>query len=187
MTRTRGIYGRLMVARSDLHEPDRHVLASVISLSLAEGGSPLPEALGLDGAVLARLLDAAFPGAFAPGELAAADAGAGDDAIEEPDYRALLLAGRASGVEIEEWLARIVARRSLRPEHLWISLGLRHRQELSDMLHRHFPGVAGRNVRHMRWKKFFYREMCQAEGVYVCKSPVCDVCPDFAHCYGNED
>lgn len=186
LVQDRTVYDRLMASPGRIGDADRHVLASVISLSLAEGERPLPEAVGLDGAALSRLLDAAFPGAFASGELAAADAGAGEDAIEEPDYRALLLDGRAEGAEIEEWLAHIVARRSLRPEHLWISLGLRNRQELSDMLHRHFPAVAARNLRHMRWKKFFYREMCRAEGVYVCKSPVCDVCPDFDHCHGDE-
>lgn len=183
----RTVYDRLMAAPGRVADEDRHVLASVISLCLAEGDRPLPEAVGLDGAALNRLLDAAFSGAFAPGELAPPDAGSGEDAIEEPDYRALLLDSRALGADIEEWLAHMIARRSLRPEHLWISLGLRHRQELSDMLHRHFPAVAARNARHMRWKKFFYREMCQAEGVYVCKSPVCDVCPDFTHCYGGED
>lgn len=183
----RTVYDRLMAASGRVGDEDRHVLASVIALALAEGEKPLPEAVGLEGTTLARLLDAAFPGAFAPGELAPPGGGAGEDAIEEPDYRQLLLDGRATGAEIEDWLASIVARRSLRPEHLWVSLGLRNRQELSDMLHRHFPAVAARNARHMRWKKFFYREMCQAEGVYVCKSPVCDVCPDFGHCYGGED
>ncbi|MBI3445650.1 MAG: nitrogen fixation protein NifQ [Magnetospirillum sp.] len=130
-----------MAASGRVGDEDRHVLASVIALALAEGEKPLPEAVGLEGTTLARLLDAAFPGAFAPGELAPPGGGAGEDAIEEPDYRQLLLDGRATGAEIEDWLASIVARRSLR----------------------------------------------QAEGVYVCKSPVCDVCPDFGHCYGGED
>lgn len=187
-SRGRGVYDRLMAAgASGLDGADRHVLASVVALAAVEGWRPLSQALGLDGATLDRLLDAAFPGAYGPGELAAFDADAGEDAIEEPDYRQLLLDGRASGAEIEDWLARVVARRSLRPEHLWISLGLRERRELSDMLQRHFPAVARRNTRGMRWKKFFYREMCEAEGVHVCKSPVCDVCPDYGQCFGAED
>lgn len=187
MTEDHGIYDRLMETRSSLASPDRHVLASAIAAALAEKGPPLTEALGLSRPVLERLLEVAFPGACAIGDLVGPDAHAGEDAIEEPDYRALLLDGRARGAEIEDWLAHVVARRSLRPEHLWISLGLRDRKELSDMLHRHFPAVAARNVQGMRWKKFFYREMCQAEGVYVCKSPVCDVCPDFGECYGTEE
>ena len=176
-----------MAADSSLDSQDRHVLASVIATAQAEAMLPLTEALGLGRPALLRLLDTAFPGAYAIDELASPDATPGKDSIEEPDYRALLLDGRAKGTEIEEWLAHMVARRSLCPEHLWISLGLQNRKELSDMLHRHFPAVAARNVHGMRWKKFFYREMCQAEGVYICKSPVCDVCPDFRECYGTED
>jgi len=180
-------YDRLMATASSLDPLDRHVLASVIAAARAEGETPLTEALGLDRPTLHRLLEAAFPGAYAVDDLVGTDATAGEDAIEEPDYRALLLDGRARGTETEDWLAHVVARRSLRPEHLWVSLGLRNRRELSDMLFRHFPAVAARNVRGMRWKKFFYREMCQAEGVYVCKSPVCDTCPDFGECYGTEE
>ncbi|OAN45666.1 hypothetical protein A6A04_07195 [Paramagnetospirillum marisnigri] len=183
----RMVYDRLMAGDGAMDEPDRHVLASVIALAVAEAGHPLAEAVGLPGPMLQRILDHAFSGAYAPGELLDPEASCGEDAIEEPDYRQLLLDGRANGAEIEDWLARIVARRSLRPEHLWISLGLRSRKELSDMLHRHFPTVAARNTQGMRWKKFFYREMCQAEGVYVCKSPVCDVCPDVSHCFGAEE
>ncbi|KIL99475.1 Nitrogenase FeMo-cofactor synthesis molybdenum delivery protein NifQ [Paramagnetospirillum magnetotacticum MS-1] len=181
------VYERLMAAESAVDPLDRHVLASVIAAAWGEGHAPLTEALGLGRSVFARLLDAVFPHAYALGDLVSSDANAGEDSIEEPDYRALLLDGRARGDEIEDWLAHVVARRSLKPEHLWVSLGLRNRKELSDMLHRHFPKVAARNVNGMRWKKFFYREMCMAEGVYVCKSPVCDICPDYSECYGGKD
>lgn len=181
------IYGRLMASDSAADPRDRHVLACIIAAAREDEAVPVLQGLGLDRAALGRLLDAVFPGAVALDELAAPDSSPGEDAIEEPDYRDLLLGGRAAGAEMEEWLAHMVARRSLQPEHLWVSLGLTTRQELSDMLHRHFPGVAAKNTRHMRWKKFFYREMCQAEGVFVCKSPICDVCPDFSHCYGAEE
>lgn len=177
-------YDRLMASESALDPLDRHVLASAIAAAMTEATAPLTEALGLDRPALVRLMQAAFPGADV---LVGPDDHAGEDALEEPDFRALLLDGRATGAEIEDWLAHMVARRSLKPEHLWISLGLRTRKELSDMLHRHFPAVAARNVQGMRWKKFFYREMCQAEGVHICKSPVCDICPDFNECYGTEE
>ena len=181
------VYDRLMATTSSVDPADRHVLASIIAVARAEAERPLTEAVGLDRTALSRLLTATFPGTLAVDDLTAPDASVGQDAIEEPDYRALLLDGRAKGTEMEDWLAHMVARRSLLPEHLWISLGLRNRKELSDMLHRHFPAVAARNVQGMRWKKFFYREMCQAEGVHICKSPVCDICPDFGECYGAEE
>jgi len=187
MAPTSDIYRRLMAAEGAADASDRHVLASAIAVAMTEAERPLTEALGLDCPTLARLLNEAFPDALAVDDLVAGDATAGDDAIEEEDFRTLLLDGRRHGGDIEEWLARIIVRRSLCRGHLWHSLGLRNRRELSDMLHRHFPAVAERNTRGMKWKKFFYREMCQAEGVYVCKSPVCDVCVDFDDCFGTED
>ena len=180
-TSASGIYQRLMAADGAVDASDRHVLASVIAAALAEAERPLTEALGLDRP------DTAFPEAYSIDGLVARDATAGNDAIEEEDFRALLLDGRRHRHDIEEWLARIIVRRSLCRGHLWHSLGLRKRRELSNMLHRHFPTVAERNTRGMKWKKFFYREMCQAEGVHVCKSPVCDVCTDFDDCFGTED
>ena len=39
----------------------------------------------------------------------------------------------------------------------------------------------------MKWKKFFYRQLCQSEGVVICKSPVCSACEDFAQCFGQEE
>ena len=176
------------MARDCLVDPfDRHLLACILASAQTEKDRPLTEVLGLERADLGRLLDTVFPGAYALDDLVAVDATSGSEAIEEPDFRALLLSGRREGTDVEEWFARIVVRRSLCPGHLWHSLGLNTRKELSDLLYRHFPTVAERNTRNMRWKKFFYREMCQAEGVYLCKSPVCDVCPDFTECFKLED
>ena len=39
----------------------------------------------------------------------------------------------------------------------------------------------------MKWKTFFYRELCLRDTILVCNAPVCDVCADFASCFGNED
>ena len=184
---TADVYDTLMAGDGGCDPFDRHVLASVIAKAMAEASRPLTEALGLERPALGRLLETAFPGTLGIDDLVAADATAGADAIEEPDFRALLLEGAPrKDDEITGWLAHMVTRRSMAPEHLWHSLGLRNRQELSDMLHRHFPALAARNVRGMRWKKFFYREMCQAEGVYVCKSPTCDIGPDFDDCFKPE-
>lgn len=182
------IYERLMASDDVSADPaDRHALACIITAALADSDHPLTENLGLDRPALARLLDSIFPGACVLDDLVDADADAGQDAIEEADFRTMLLDGRRNGGEIEDWIARIVVRRSLRAGHLWTSLGLRTRKELSDLLHRHFPTLAERNTRGMRWKKFFYREMCQAEGIYLCKSPICDLCQDFNECFKPDD
>ncbi|MBI5163767.1 MAG: nitrogen fixation protein NifQ, partial [Magnetospirillum sp.] len=90
------------------------------------------------------------------------------------------------GSDEARWLAAMVVRRSLKPDHLWQDLGLADRSDLSGLLLKHFHPLAVLNDRDMKWKKFFYRQLCLAEEVLVCKSPVCDACTDFAHCFGDE-
>ncbi|MBF0168032.1 MAG: nitrogen fixation protein NifQ [Alphaproteobacteria bacterium] len=163
---------------------DAHVFASNIALAHGLDTSAPGRGLGLSSLAFRRLLDAVFPGSAIHVDLASCS---GEDALEEADLRALLLSGRARGTVIEEWMAAIVARSCQRPNHLWQDLGLRNRGELSKLMTRHFPGLAALNVRDMKWKKFFYRQLCEAENVPICKSPVCDDCADFAHCFGPED
>jgi nitrogen fixation protein NifQ len=38
----------------------------------------------------------------------------------------------------------------------------------------------------MRWKRFFYRMLCEAEGFTLCSTPVCTDCTDFDLCFGEE-
>ena len=99
----------------------------------------------------------------------------------------MLLDHRTHGTRAEAWLAAIVARRSLGPNHLWQDLGLNDRSELGRLLHRHFAPLASENVHDMKWKKFFYRRLCQLDGVLVCKAPNCEVCTDKAVCFGDEN
>lgn len=165
---------------------DRHVFACAVTIGIKETHRPLTHALGLDRPALAAVCERFFPHASAAiGALAAADAG--PDAIEEPDLRDLLMEHRTRGIEEEAWMAAIVARRSLLANHLWQDLGLFSRTELSALLLRYFAPLASQNNRDMKWKKFFYRELCQRDGVFVCKAPNCAVCSDVAHCFGNED
>jgi nitrogen fixation protein NifQ len=53
-------------------------------------------------------------------------------------------------------------------------------------MRRHFRGLAELNDRDMKWKKFFYRQLCQREGVLICKSPNCDICSDFSLCFEGQ-
>lgn len=180
------IYQRLLATEGDEDGFDRHVFACIIAKGRAEAPRPLTEAVGLSAADLARLQRRYFPGA--EWLVAGLDGDAGADALEEPDLRHLL-AGNAThpGDQAAEWLAAMVARRSLQPDHLWQDLGLSARADLTGLLRRHFGPLAARNVRDMKWKKFFYRQMCEDEGVSICKSPVCDTCSDVALCYGPEE
>ncbi|MFM8444786.1 MAG: nitrogen fixation protein NifQ, partial [Methylococcus sp.] len=33
------------------------------------------------------------------------------------------------------------------------------------------------------WKKFLYKQLCEAEGIYVCRAPSCGECVDYADCF----
>ncbi|HLO78583.1 MAG TPA: nitrogen fixation protein NifQ [Magnetospirillum sp.] len=178
-------YHRLMACESGEDAFDRHVFACVIAKAMTETQRSLHEAVGLAPDQLVSLWRRYFPGAVPPD--AQGSPGAGDDALEEPDLRRLLADNATRpGDQAAIWLAAMVARRSLLPNHLWQDLGLAARSDLSGLLHRHFAPLATRNVRDMKWKKFFYRQLCEAEGISICKSPVCDACSDFTLCYGPE-
>nr|WP_255635522.1 nitrogen fixation protein NifQ [Azospirillum sp. 412522] len=110
----------------------------------------------------------------------------GEDAIEEADLRAFLVEHGARGADEERWLAAILARRSLEPNHLWQDMGFHDRRELNTMFRRHFPALVAMNSGDMKWKKFFYRQLCEREGLMLCKSPNCEVCDDVEVCFGEE-
>jgi len=108
---------------------------------------------------------------------------------EVDDLMALLLehadwsAGSKAEVDHMAWL---LASASLGDQHLWQDLGLPSRAELSALIERWFPALAARNVDNMRWKKFFYRQLCLKEDVLICKSPTCADCTDHGECFGPE-
>lgn len=164
---------------------DRHLLACPLALALADPSRPAAEGLGLSAVALAEIAWRVFP-ALVP-ELDSLGDGAAAAAIEEPDLRRLLRDNRSDASPLAGWLAAIVARRSLETNHLWQDLGLRSRADLSELMKRHFAPLAARNSGDMKWKKFFYRQLCLDEGTLVCKSPVCESCDDFGHCFGAED
>ena len=84
-------------------------------------------------------------------------------------------------------LAQAVARACLGDDHLWHDLGLPSRQELSDLLRHFFTPLFARNTGNMRWKKFFYLQLCERAEVRACRAPSCGVCALFGECFGAED
>ncbi len=103
------------------------------------------------------------------------------------DLVELLLAHRSGkDMDTERW-ANTIAYACLGENHLWQDLKLQNRQELSDILEKHFKPLFDKNTHDMKWKKFFYKQLCEMEGVYVCKSPSCGVCIDYHKCFGPED
>ncbi len=163
---------------------DRHVLASILAVAVMENGA-VAERAGLAAQDLATLMAQWFPAACAMGVAwHAEDATAEDDEVAM--VRDLLLAGRSSEGDAGRYLAAMIARRAMEPNHLWEDLGLRDRSELTRLLARHFAPLAARNTRNMRWKRFFYRALCESDGFVMCTTPVCTECRDFDLCFGDE-
>lgn len=166
---------------------DSLLFGRIVDFAASDPARPLTAALGLDGAALRQMISRVLPNRTHLLRGVSIDAGAGDDAIEEPDVRTYLSEFRAGRDDaIEAWLVAILARRMREPNHLWQDLGFAGRHELNFLLRRHFPDLVRRNAADMKWKKFVYRELCQRDGIFVCKSPNCGVCSDFTNCYGDE-
>lgn len=164
---------------------DRHVLGRMVLHASSEAGTTaqsLSDRLGLAGDALLELQSYLW---LEPGFSSGAER-QNDPEEEELMVRALLAQNCSREGPIGAWLAAILARRALEPNHLWEDLGLAARSDLSKLLLRHFGPLAGRNTRNMRWKKFLYRSLCEAEGFSMCPSPTCDACPEFEICYGDD-
>ena len=106
---------------------------------------------------------------------------------EWTELRDLLLQYRAGRHPLESAMADIVAAACLGGDHLWRDLGLDSRQQLSELLTLNFPDLAHKNNKDMKWKKFFYKQLCEQEGGYVCRAPSCEECAAYDDCFGNED
>ena len=84
-------------------------------------------------------------------------------------------------------MSDIVAAGCLGGDHLWRDLGLQSRSELSQLMLQNFPTLAAANSGDMKWKKFFYKQLCEAGGGYVCRAPSCDQCSAYDDCFGPEE
>jgi nitrogen fixation protein NifQ len=163
---------------------DRHVFASILAVAATESRA-VAERAGLSADDFGALIVQWFPlardffAARCP-QVSQAE----DDEVAM--VRDLLLAQRSSEGDAGRWLAAMVARRAVEPNHLWEDLGLRDRSELTRLLARHFGPLASRNTRNMRWKRFFYRMLCEDDGLVMCSTPVCTNCNDFNICFGDE-
>lgn len=162
---------------------DQHVLAAILAVAAGEA-IPLADATGLTPAALDGLLASFFPHYD---RAALALDGAAPERADEEILLIDLLAGHAGPEPAARWLPALIARRAMRPDHLWQDLGLNDRGELGRLLARHFPALHAGNVGNMRWKKYFYRVLCEAEGFVLCTAPSCAACCDFSDCFGAED
>lgn len=158
--------------------------AGVIGQALSRRRLPLIR--GLSEARFQKLLNEYFDG------LDLGNGAAGDQATPPPgddefrDLVELLLEFRAEASEELAWLSYAIASASMSENHLWQDMGLPDRQTLSDLMRENFPVLFARNSGNMKWKKFFYRQLCERAGVPICKSPHCADCCDYAACFSPE-
>lgn len=177
-----GLYAELMSHAVGL--PNDVLFAQMITSQIAGIGA-LPPALGLNEDDFSALLSLHYPGA----EIVVRHSSHTVDprALERDDVLALLLEHRAFQSRSEEWMAEVVTNACMANDHLWQDLGLWSRAYLSQLMKQNFPSLAAKNVHDMKWKKFLYKQLCDKEGISVCRSPSCEYCTDYLNCFGPED
>lgn len=163
---------------------DRHLLACLLVVMEEEGCHP-EIALGLTSQQFISLWRNYFPDI----DVVVAASKDSSAASIDPELVNLLLGfipdsedpvNRLSG----SLLAGILAARAARPGHLWVAMGLFERAELGAAIKRHLPALFAANHQGMRWKRFFYRQICEQNGGVLCKNPVCGECSEYELCFG---
>ncbi len=104
---------------------------------------------------------------------------------ELDDLRTLLQQNLSQPRTESGWMTEILCAGCTGNDHLWQDLGLWSRKDLSALMHDNFRPLAERNTQDMKWKKFLYKQLCIGEGIYVCRAPSCEVCVDYAACFGE--
>jgi len=166
-----------------------HILACMLTIAIVEAhdsDDALSSALGLNRTQLDALTAQWAPAARRFFDLDAEPEQLALDE-EEQQLHELLTRFKSDDSPLTAWMTSIVVRRAMAPRHLWQDLGLLERAELTRLMNEWFPTLAAANVHNMKWKKFFYRQLCEIEGFSLCAAPTCRECGDFDNCFGDED
>lgn len=164
--------------------------ATVIGACCDPHGHVFVPALGLELPYFRGLLATCFPRFIAPSAWLAAQSYAlvsTGPLAEFPDLVGMLLDYRAADDQDHRCIAHLVASACMCSDHLWQDLGLPNRGALSALLATHFPALAAKNSGDMKWKKFFYRQLCEREGFHACSAPNCAACADYSRCFAPEN
>lgn len=173
-----------LTARADGSANSRWLAQIIASWQTGEGA--LPDALGLPEERFLALVKAIFPCYSLSSSAVSGIKLDFSRMLEKQDLEQLLRRDAAFQGNEAECLIGIIVAACLGSDHLWQDLGLWSRNELSALLQHNFPGLAVRNDKDMKWKKFLYKQLCEAEGLYVCRAPSCEVCQDYHNCFGPE-
>ncbi len=179
----RDLYAELKSQAAGLGNDE--TLARMLASQRAGIGA-MPYCLGLSQKQFAAMMRLHFPGAVAEQWMHGLELDLAR-APERDDLRTLFLANSPKVTPEKEWMADILVAGCMGDDHLWQDLGLWSRQDLSALIETNFPVLKARNDRDMKWKRFFYKQLCNQEGVYTCRAPSCEVCADYGRCFGPED
>ncbi len=98
----------------------------------------------------------------------------------------LLWQYRRDDKDVTEITTRFVVAACAGENHLWEDMGLPDRETLSRLIRHYFPALYHKNKANMRWKKFFYKQLCDRVESRLCRAPSCGECSDYVSCFGPE-
>ena len=177
------LYSRLTL--TTIVSPNHEWLACMVA-SWCAGQGVLPGYLGLETDQFKQLNDTFFQDYSLPEQAASGSRLDFTRMLEKEDLVNLLKHYSRPDTPEMDWMIAIIVAGCLGNDHLWQDLGLWSRAQLSAMLQYNFPELAAKNDQDMKWKKFLYKQLCEAEGLYLCRAPSCGVCIDYSKCYGPE-
>ncbi|WP_321531362.1 nitrogen fixation protein NifQ [uncultured Desulfuromonas sp.] len=177
-------------AAQDVTGEDRHLFACLLTI-VAEEPWDTAQALGLSQKEFTQLLNTCFP-AVDPELLSHCLPDAPSLPQPNDEIRAIVQShvpdqGSAVQRSMASWLATIIPARAAHPGHLWVSMGLFKRPELTASIRRLLPTMAAANHKGMRWKRYLFKTLCDQNGALLCKSPNCGECSDYALCFAPEE
>ncbi len=179
-------FARLKPDPSAWLSPNHEWLACMMA-SWCAGQGVLPDFMGLEGEQFSQLKNHLFPGSSIPDYAPSGSKLDFSRMLEKDDLVNLLKDFSNPDILEIDWIIGVLVAGSLGSDHLWQDLGLWSRSQLSAMLQYNVPELAAKNTKDMKWKKFLYKQLCEAEGLYLCRVPSCEVCTDYSKCYGSEE
>jgi nitrogen fixation protein NifQ len=147
--------------------------------------------LGLSISKFTALLETYFPGSS--GEVCGEDFLARYAVSVSPmesefaDMVELLLEHKSFDDESNVWLAHAIASGCMGSDHLYHDMGLPDRRTLSGLLEQYFTTLFQKNIHNMKWKKFFYKQLCDRAEVIMCPARNCQSCIDYKNCFSSEE
>ena len=174
------------LTQGDIVSPNQEWLACILA-SWRGGQGALPDYLGLSPQQFKHMQSHFFPRVDLDPQAISGIHLDFSRMLEKEDLATLLKQHAFDDTAEVDWIIAILVAACLGNDHLWKDLGLWSRSQLSAMLSYNFPRLASKNDKDMKWKKFLYKQLCEAEGIYVCRAPSCEVCIDYPKCFVIED